>query len=78
MADLKSEEADLRPEGADLRAGGDRIVAKESNGQRYLLPQCEYMWMCDAERGSSPEGVNDLCLISFEALGLNLSIINGI
>ena len=55
MADLKSEEADLRPEGADLRAGGDRIVTKESNGQRYLLPQCEFMWMCDAERGSGPE-----------------------
>ena len=77
MADLKSEEADLRPEGADLRAGGDRIVAKESNGQRYLLPQCEYMWMCYAE-SSGPEGANDLCLISFEAIGLNLSIINGI
>ena len=75
---MKPQEVDLRPEGTDLRAGRDRIVAKESNSQRYLLPHCEFLWMCDAERGNGPEGANDLCLISFEAIGLNLSIINGI
>ena len=54
------------------------IVAKALDGQRYPLPLCEYMWVCDGERGSGPEGANDLCLVSFEALGLNLSINNGI
>ena len=34
--------------------------------------------MCDGERGSGPEGADDLCLVSFEALGLNLSINDGI
>ena len=33
--------------------------------------QCECMWMCDSERGSGPEGANDLCLVGFGALGLN-------
>ena len=32
------------------------------------------MWVCDGERGSAPEGADDLCFVSFEALGLNLSI----
>ena len=34
------------------------------------------MWvyvMWDGERGSGPEGADDLCLVSFEAEGLNLS-----
>ena len=43
-----------------------KIVAKALDGQRYLLPLCEYMWMCDSERGSGPEGADDLCLVSFE------------
>ena len=30
--------------------------------------------MCDGERGSGPKGADDLCLVGFEALGLNLSI----
>ena len=34
--------------------------------------------MCDGERGSGPERADYLCLVSFEALGLNLSINNGI
>ena len=51
-----------------------RIVAKALDGQRYPLPLCEYMLMCDGERGSGPEGADDLCLVSFEALGLNLSL----
>ena len=50
------------------------IVAKALDGQRYPLPLCEYMWVCDGERGSGPEGTDDLCLVSFEALGLNLSL----
>ena len=54
------------------------IVAKALDGQRYPLPLCEHMLMCDGERGSGPEGADDLCLVSFEALGLNLSINNGI
>ena len=54
------------------------IVTKALDGQRYPLPLCEYMWVCDGERGSGPEGADDLCLVSFEALGLNLSINNGI
>ena len=53
-------------------------VAKALDGQRYPLPLCEYMWVCDNDRGSGPEGADDLCLVSFEALGLNLSINNGI
>ena len=54
------------------------IVAKALDGQRYPLPLCEHMLMCDGERGSGPKGADDLCLVSFEALGLNLSIIIGI
>ena len=54
------------------------IVAKALDGRWYPLPLCEYMWVCDGERGSGPEGADDLCLVSFEALGLNLSINNGI
>ena len=49
------------------------IVAKALDGQRYPLPLCEYV-MCDSKRGSGPKGANDLCLVSFEALSLNLSI----
>ena len=49
------------------------IVAKALDGQRYPLPLCEYMKVCDGERGSGPEGADDLCLVNFEALGLNLS-----
>ena len=51
-----------------------KIVAKALDGQRYPLPLCEYMWVCDGERGSGPEGTDDLCLVSFEAPGLNLSL----
>ena len=32
--------------------------------------------MCVGKRGSGPEGADDLCFVSFEALGLNLSINN--
>ena len=39
----------------------NRIVAKALDGQRYPLPLCEYMLMCDGERGSGPEGADDLC-----------------
>ena len=49
------------------------LVAEALDGQRYPLPQCEYV-VCEGERGSGPEGADDLCLVSFEALGLNLSI----
>ena len=45
------------------------IVAKALDGQRYPLPLCEYMWVYDGERGSGPEGADDLCLVNFEALG---------
>ena len=55
-----------------------KIVAKALDGQRYPLPLCEYMWVCDGKRGSGPEEADDLCLVSFEALGLNLSINDGI
>ena len=34
--------------------------------------------MCDDERGSDPEGANDLCLVRFEDQGLELSISNRI
>ena len=69
---------DLNLEGGTYVGGGKGLVAKALDGQRYLLPLCEFMWMCGGERGSGPEGANDLCLVSFEALGLNLSINNGI
>ena len=36
--------------------------------------RCPYVCMCDGERGSGPEGAVDLCLVSFEALGLNLNL----
>ena len=48
------------------------IVAKALDGQRYPLPLCEYMLMCDGERGSGPEGADDLCL------GWNLSLKPGV
>ena len=54
------------------------MVEKALDGQRYPLPLCEYMWVCDGERGSGPEGADYLCLVSFDALGLNLSIDDGI
>ena len=41
------------------------IAAKALDGQRYPLPLCEYMLMCDGERGSGPEGADDLCSVSF-------------
>ena len=53
------------------------IVAKALDGQRYPLLLCEYM-LCDSERGSGPEGTNDLCSGIFEDLGLKVSINNGI
>ena len=52
----------------------EKIVAKASDGQRYPLPLFEYMWVCGGKRGSGPEGADDLCLVRFEALGLNLSL----
>ena len=54
------------------------IAAKALDGQRYPMPLCEYMWVYDGERGSRSEGANNLCFVSTEALGLNLSINNGI
>ena len=44
-----------------------KIVAKTLDGQRYPLPLCEYMWVCVGERGSGPNGADDLCFISSEA-----------
>ena len=54
----------------------DRIVAKALDGQRYSLPLHEYLWMCDGERGSGPEGADDLGSVIFEDLGLKVSINN--
>ena len=59
-------------EGAEME-----IVAKALDGQRYLLPQCEYM-LCDSERGNGPKGADDLCSGIFEDLGLKVSINNGV
>ena len=50
------------------------IVAKALDGQRYPLPLHEYLWMCDGERGSGLEGADDLCLVSFERRGHNMSL----
>ena len=55
-----------------------KIVAKASDGQQYPLPLCECMWVCGGERGSGLERADDLCFVSSEVLGLNLSINNGI
>ena len=52
----------------------NEIVAKASHGQRYPMPLCECVWMCDGERGSGPEGADDLCLVSFGDLGLKTGI----
>ena len=54
------------------------IVAKALDGQRYPLPPYEFMWMCGGKRGSGPKGADDLCLVRFEDLSLNLIITNGI
>ena len=43
----------------------ETIVAKALDGQRYPLPLCKYMLMCDGERGSGPEGADDLCCFFF-------------
>ena len=32
------------------------------------------IWVCDGERGSGPEGADDLCLVRFEPQGCDLSI----
>ena len=50
------------------------VVAKVLDGQRYPLPLREYMRICDGERGSGPEGADDLCLVSFERRGHNMSL----
>ena len=54
------------------------IVAEALDGQQYPLPMCVYMWVCDGERGSGPEGADDLCLVSsrleFEHQHWNLSL----
>ena len=49
-------------------ASEDRV-----DGQRCPLPLCEYMWMCDGERASGPKGADDLCLVSMEPQGWDLS-----
>ena len=36
------------------------IVAKASDGQRYLLPLRLCLAVCDGERGSGPEGADDV------------------
>ena len=54
------------------------IVAKALDGQQYLLPLCESMWICDGERGSGPKRADDLCSVSLEALCLDLSLEAGI
>ena len=36
------------------------IVAKASDGQRYPLPLSLCLVVCDSERGSGPEGANDV------------------
>ena len=55
--------------------------AKKVNSRNSVrwsaVPLCDYM-LCDAERGSGSEEANDLCLVSFEDLGLKVSINNGI
>ena len=51
-----------------------KIVAKALDGQWYPLSLCEHMLMCDGEKDSGPKGTDDLCLVDFEALGMNLSI----
>ena len=48
-------------EGGGRRRRRRRIVAKALDGQRYPLPLCEYIWVYDGERGSGPEGADDLC-----------------
>ena len=37
------------------------------------MPLCECVWMCDGERGSGPEGADDLCSVSMEVLGWDMS-----
>ena len=40
------------------------IVAKALDGQRYPLPLCEYMLVCDRDKGSGLNGANNLCCSS--------------
>ena len=54
-----------KEKGKTKKRKGKTIVAKALDGQRYPLPPCECMWMCEGERGSGPEGADDLCLVSF-------------
>ena len=58
-----------------LRNAKKIIVAKALDARWSAVPVAP---MCDGERGSSPEKVDDLCSAYFEALGLNLSINSGI
>ena len=37
-----------------------QIVAKASDGQRYPLPLSLCLVVCDCERGSGPEGADDV------------------
>ena len=39
----------------------NKIVARALDGHRYLLPLCEWLWEWGGQRGSGPEGADDLC-----------------
>ena len=44
----------------ELKNAKKVIVAKALDGQRYPLPLCECMLICYGERGSGPEGADDV------------------
>ena len=43
--------------------GVERIVAKASDGQRYPMPLSKFGLKCDGERGSGPEGADDVSIL---------------
>ena len=54
-----------------LKSAEKVMVAKASDGQRYPLPLCEYLWMCDGERGSDPEGADDVYIYCLALSGVS-------
>ena len=44
-------------------------LRSQNDGQRYLLPLCENVLMCDGERGGGAAGADDLCSVD---LGLSI------
>ena len=63
MSRQGGKEKEEEKEGQMGRETGRRIVAKASDGQRYPMPLSKFGLKCDGERGSGPEGADDVSIL---------------